>query len=129
MDSDWTIDGSAFVSLQSRRLDVLLSLCHDSAPVDVSRAGRERETLRNRNRAFRGVGRNQWSCHLAVPMDRADTRMKRTRPTAHEPKAAAGAGDLRPARVGVSERAPERCRTAKHNSGTQNDRRAATEAN
>src|SRR5437763_4771060 len=111
LDSDWTFDCIAFVSLQSRRLDVLLSLCHDSAPVDVSRAGRERETLRNRNRAFRGVGRNQWSCHLAVPMDRADTRMKRTRLPRMSPKRRREAGDLRPARVGVPERTAQQLRS------------------
>src|SRR5205814_4611303 len=74
------------VSLQSGRLAVLLSVRHDPAAVDVSRAGREWETLRNRNRAFRGFGHNQWSCHLAVPMDTADTRVRRTRLPRMSPK-------------------------------------------
>src|SRR5437763_728348 len=86
MDGDRTIDGGVVVSLQSGRLDVQLSLCHDPAAVDVSHLGGQRQVVGDRGRAFRRIGRDQRSRDLAVPVDREDTRMKRTRLPRMSPK-------------------------------------------
>ena len=86
MDGDRTIDGGVVVSLQSGRLDVQLSLCHDPAAVDVSHLGGQLQVVGDRGRAFRRIGRDQWSRDLAVPVDREDTRMKRTRLPRMSPK-------------------------------------------
>ena len=88
VDRNRLSDGGAVVPLQSGRLAVFLPLRHDAAAVDVPFAGRQRAEAAycERGRAVRSVSCNQRCRRLAIPMDKPDTRMKRTRLPRMSPK-------------------------------------------